>query len=335
MKVAAFDVSHWHFPLYLDALQDPGIEVVGISDTESFAGPALAQRLNCELYDSNESLLSADFDFALVFSRHSEMAEVAEQLITRGTPFLIEKPCGIDLEEVRHIRQLSERHGVYVTVPFIMRVGDLAARLGPAEGYAADSYQHLSFRFIVGPVARYERAGCGWMLDKRYAGGGSTLNLGVHFIDLISLLTGRPIAQVSAQVHTYRADVSVEELSVFTCRTDAGQIGVVETGYLYPSTADDQRDFAFSISHTSAYIRGYADQFFVKGCGQKQGRTMTIEYNTDRFYPVFLRRSWADLRAGRSPVAGLREAEHAVAVVEAGYRSASNAGTLEPVRHSF
>src|ERR1700745_3474468 len=116
MKVAAFDVSHWHFPLYLDALQDPGIEVVGISDTESFAGPALAQRLNCELYDSNESLLSADFDFALVFSRHSEMAEVAEQLITRGTPFLIEKPCGIDLEEVRHIRQLSERHGVYVTV---------------------------------------------------------------------------------------------------------------------------------------------------------------------------------------------------------------------------
>lgn len=335
MKIAAFDVSHWHFPLYLDALKDPGIEVVGISDTESFAGPTVAEILNCKLYDFNESLLAADFDFALVFSRHSEMAELAEQLITRGTPFLIEKPCGLSLEEVRRIRQLSEKYGVYVTVPFIMRVGDLVAQLRPAEGYTADGYQHLSFRFIVGPVARYERAGCGWMLDKHYAGGGSTLNVGVHFIDLISLLTRRPIAQVSAQVHAYRADISVEEQAVFTCRTDAGQIGVVETGYLYPSTAGDQRDFAFSISHASAYIRGYADQLFIKNCGQEQGRAMTIEYNTDRFYPVFLRRSWADLTAGRSPFAGLREAEHAVAVVEAGYRSASNAGALEPVQHSL
>ena len=134
------------------------------------------------------------------------------------------------------------------------------------------------------------------MLDKHYAGGGSTLNVGVHFIDLISLLTRRPIAQVSAQVHAYRADISVEEQAVFTCRTDAGQIGVVETRYLYPSTAGDQRDFAFSISHASAYIRGYADQLFIKNCGQEQGRAMTIEYNTDRFYPVFLRRSWADSR---------------------------------------
>src|SRR5215207_7097410 len=242
MKIAAFDVSHWHFPLYLDALKDPGIEVVGISDTESFAGPALAEGLNCKLYRSNESLLAADFDFALVFSRHSEMAQIAEQLITRGTPFLIEKPCGLNLEEVRRIRQLSEKYGVYVTVPFIMRVGDLAAQLRPAEGYTADGYQHLSFRFIVGPLARYERAGCGWMLDKHYAGGGSTLNVGVHFIDLMSLLTSRPIAQVSAQVHAYRGDISVEEQAVFTCRTDAGQSGVVETGYLYPSTADDQRD---------------------------------------------------------------------------------------------
>ena len=43
---------------------------------------------------SNRNLLSEDFDFALVFSRHSEMAGLAERLIARGTPFLIEKPLG-------------------------------------------------------------------------------------------------------------------------------------------------------------------------------------------------------------------------------------------------
>jgi hypothetical protein len=42
MKIAIFDVSHWHFPLYLAPLRDPGIEVVGISDTASFAGVRFA-----------------------------------------------------------------------------------------------------------------------------------------------------------------------------------------------------------------------------------------------------------------------------------------------------
>src|SRR5215212_6689992 len=133
MRIAVFDVCHWHFPLYLPALRDPGIQVVGISDTASFAGARVADQLNCKLYGSNEDLLNEDFDFALVFSRHSEMAGLAERLIARGTPFLIEKPCGLNLREVRRVRLLSEERGVYVSVPFIMRVSELAARLSPAE----------------------------------------------------------------------------------------------------------------------------------------------------------------------------------------------------------
>jgi len=62
MRIAVFDVSHWHFPLYLSALRDPGIEVVGISDTASFAGARVADQLNCKLYGSNEDLLNEDFD---------------------------------------------------------------------------------------------------------------------------------------------------------------------------------------------------------------------------------------------------------------------------------
>jgi len=335
MRIAVFDVSHWHFPLYLPALRDPDVQVIGVSDTASFAGPGFADQLNCKLYGSNEDLLKEEFDFALVFSRHSEMAGLAERLITRGIPFLIEKPCGVNLQEVRRIRQLSEKHGVYVSVPFIIRVSDLAARLSPSKGLTPEGYQHLSFRFIVGPVDRYERGGCSWMLDKRHAGGGVLLNVGVHFIDLISSLTNAPITQVSAQTRTYRPDVTVEEQAIFTCQTAAGQIGVVETGYLYPSTAEDQRDFAFSISHTSSYIRGYADQFYVKERDQQQGRATTVEYNTDEFYSVFLRRSWADLASGRPPITGLRETEHAVAVVEAAYRSAANGGAPEQVEHAL
>jgi predicted dehydrogenase len=331
MKIAIFDVSHWHFPLYIPALKDPGIEVVGLSDSASFAGARFSSLLDCKLYGSNEELLEADFDFALVLSRHSDMAELAERLISKGKPFLIEKPCGLNLVEVRRIHSLAEERGVYVSVPFIQRVSELADRLSPEAGLAPDGFQHLSFRFIVGSVARYERNGCAWMLEKQHAGGGSMLNVGIHFIDLISTLTQSPITRVAGEFRIYRPDVTVDEQAVFTCQTAAGQIGVIETGYLYPSTAGDQRDFAFSLSHRERYIRGYADQFYAKSPGQEKAFAANIEYNTDAYYPIFLRRSWAELASGRPPVAGLREAEHALAVLEAGYRSAANGGAPEDV----
>src|SRR3954465_5759961 len=81
MKIAVFDVSHWHFPLYLSALRDPGIQVVGISDTASFAGSKFADQLDCKLYGSNEDLLNEDFASAVISVRHSEMAGLAERLI--------------------------------------------------------------------------------------------------------------------------------------------------------------------------------------------------------------------------------------------------------------
>ena len=333
MKIAIFDVSHWHFPLYLAPLRDSGIEVIGISDRSAFAGERYAQQLNCRLYETNEELLKADFDFALVFSRHSDMAALAEQLINRGIPFLIEKPCGLNLQQVRRIRQLAEQRNVYVSVPFIIRVSDLAKRLSITEGFTPEGFQHFSFRFNVGSVARYEKNGCSWMLDKQQAGGGSLLNVGIHFIDLIASLTGSPITHVSAQARSFRADVTVDEQAILTCKNAAGQIGIIETGYLYPSTPDDQRDFAFSIAHTATYVRGYADQFFTKGREQQQGRSIAVEYNTDAYYPVFLRRSWEDLLKGRQPVAGLREAEHALAVIEAAYLSAAGGGTPLTVKH--
>ena len=38
MRVALLEVSHWHVPLYLDALEAPGIEVVAVSDAEHVEG---------------------------------------------------------------------------------------------------------------------------------------------------------------------------------------------------------------------------------------------------------------------------------------------------------
>src|SRR3954447_23385957 len=93
MKVALLEASHWHVPLYLDALEAPGIEVVAVSDAEHVKGEAIAARFGSKLYSSTYELLEREkVDFAFVFGRHSEMPALAEAVIARNIPFALEKP---------------------------------------------------------------------------------------------------------------------------------------------------------------------------------------------------------------------------------------------------
>ncbi len=333
MRLALFDVSHWHVPLYLPALEVPGVEVVGLCDAENFAGTRLAERLGCPLLPRDE-LMAKEFDFALVFSRHAEMAGVAQALIDRRTPFLIEKPCGLTSAAVRGLERAARAAGVFVTVPLILRVSELMARLTQDGTLSPDGYRHLSFRFVVGPIARYENSGCAWMLRADQAGGGSAINVGVHFYDLVAALTQSPVVSVSGATRSFRDDVEVEELAAFLMTTASGQVAAVTTGYLYPNTPDDQREFSFSVAHADAYLQGATGQLGVKLPGKAALSTRHVDYETDRFYPPFLADALARVRAGSPPLVGLPEAARAVAVVEAGYRSARNGGSAEPVEAS-
>ena len=84
MKVALLEASHWHVPLYLDALQAPGIEVVAVSDAEHVKGQEVAARFGCKLYSSSYELLEKEeVEFAFVFGRHSEMPKFAEAVIAK------------------------------------------------------------------------------------------------------------------------------------------------------------------------------------------------------------------------------------------------------------
>ena len=118
---------------------------------------------------------------------------------------------------------------------------------------------------------------------------------------------------------------------MYTVTMASGQIAHVHTGYLYPGTPDDQREFKFSVSHEEVHLQGFSDQIVVKSADGAL-RTTSVEYNTDCFYPVFFRDALARCREGRPPLVGLEEAVRALLVIEAGYCSAEQGGV--PVKVS-
>ncbi|MFZ4533648.1 MAG: Gfo/Idh/MocA family oxidoreductase, partial [Alsobacter sp.] len=157
MKIAIIESNHWHVPLYLDAIERSDVEVVGICDSTGQTETQLAARFRCRAYRGQADLLAANaIDFAFVFGRHSDMPELADALIARGIPFLIEKPCGVTAAEVARLALAAERRGLYVAVPFIFRLSDLGQILLASHAEAADGVDHASFRFLAGPPQRYE-----------------------------------------------------------------------------------------------------------------------------------------------------------------------------------
>ena len=334
MKVAILEASHWHVPLYLDALDaDDDISVVAVSDSENWRGPEIAARFDARLFAGWRALLEKEQpDFVFAFGPHTDMPDIARTLFDRGIPFAIEKPAGTHADTVRDLAAQAKARAHFVSVPLIFGFSDL---LGAFRGFAGGeaSWQHLSFRFIAGPVDRYLDNHCAWMLKRDVAGGGCTINLAVHFIDLFQRLTGTDVASVSARMIENRAIADVELYSLLSLENAAGQVCSIETGYTFPRGFKAQREFTFSLSSDTHYLQGRDNVLRCTPRDRSLVQDIAIDFETDRFYATFVRRTLDDYRAGRPPFADLDEMARIMAVIDAAYASHAQGGApVAPVR---
>lgn len=324
MKIALVEVSHWHVPLYLDGFRRPDLEVVGVTDQEGHRGSQIASMFGCPVFATPETLLDAvEVDLAFVFGRHSEMPRRANLFLDRRIPFSIEKPCGRTLDDVRRLRTRAEAEGAFVAVPLWSRISDLLVStrsLATASGI--DQWDQVTFRFIAGPPSRYEAAGAPWMLDPAVAGGGCMINLAAHLVDLALILLNDEVVSVYGRASDRCFHAPVEDYFLLSFQTRGGGLAVIETGYIFPMTDTEQREFSFSLSSAGHYVRSIPCGIRVYDRSRKKSADVDIRLDADVYYPLFIDRVVEDVRHGNLPVAGLREAEAIMRIVEAGYRSA-------------
>ena len=327
MKVVLLDVSHWHFPLYVDALLAADIEIVALSEPDTEIRERYASLFNARAYDDTQALLAAEsFDFALVFGRHVDMPTVAGQLIDRGIPFVIEKPAGLSAADVARMRRAVDAKGLFVTVPFVQRVSplwDLIERLKRLQGA---EFTSSAWRFFAGPPARYPTVGCGWMLDPSLSGGGCLINLAHHFIDLAAFAVNQPFETVMARTSNALHGSGVEDQALVSLATGQGRTGLVETGYCFPNTPA-KREYSFSLVSKSHYLQSQATGVLVHAADAEAPELIEFDLDSDPYYGIFLQRTFADLAAGRAPVAGLDALEATMRVIDAGYRSVALEGS--------
>ncbi|MCO5065264.1 MAG: hypothetical protein M9924_12745 [Rhizobiaceae bacterium] len=317
MRVVFFGASHWHFDLYFVPFSDvPGVELVGISDPNPDVVKEMSARLGCEGDVDFKRLcrrLKPDFVFAL--GRHIDMPDEAEFLIAEGIPFALEKPCGMTQAAVEAIAARAEKSGSFAAVPLVMRNGDFTDHL--LRQKSEEDFHYMSFRFIAGFPARYIAAGCEWMLDPALSGGGSTINLAVHFFDLGLRLLGPGTRVLSATMANTAWNFPVEDYSLVTLERD-GALCVIETGYLYPApTSSFDMHYAFRSPHhyTIAHDPGTVESL------ENDGASRTWESVTTNVphYRTFVFDVLERARTGAKPLASLSDMIPVMGLIEDAY----------------
>ncbi|MFM9887500.1 MAG: Gfo/Idh/MocA family protein [Burkholderiales bacterium] len=246
IRVAGIEVSHWHAlhdAAYLrHLLAMPDVSLVGVQDSDA----GIAQKRAAEVgnppvfTDYHHMLKETKPDFVIALGRHRQMARIAHDLLDQGVPFLMEKPMGINADEVQSIADKAARLKVYVAVPLSQRYQPFAIRA--RELLAAGRFGPVSHIYVrinrPGP-ARFSAWDSPWMLDPAEAGGGCLRNLGSHAFDIFLHLTGEDARVTGAQFSRRAHGNRVDDYASVLIRSTSGILGTVEVGNCFPRVGTD------------------------------------------------------------------------------------------------
>jgi predicted dehydrogenase len=317
VRIAFFGVGHWHAPLYYrPAAGLVAHEIVGVSDGD----PSVAERVGGELgvpgYVEPEQLLARRPEFAFAFGPHADMPALGGLLVEAGVPFVIEKPAGLRADDVKRLRDRARSRGLHVGTGFNFRVSDWFQRLRDLT--ADDPATVARFSFISGPPGRYRQLGCDWMLDPTRSGGGCTINLAGHLVDMFRIFTGSEPSVHSALMSNLSWGEPVEDYSAIALRS-ASATGMVETGYGFPAELGGF-DQLFSLRTARKYVVVRSDDVVeITDASTFRVEVFRTPTGNFRWYAAFVAESLERYQQGLPPVADLDDLLAAMRVIDAAY----------------
>ncbi|MCA9512815.1 MAG: Gfo/Idh/MocA family oxidoreductase [Myxococcales bacterium] len=142
--------------------------------------------------DPDDALADPSVDLVVIATRHDSHAELACRALRAGKAVWLEKPVGLDLDEVDAVAAAARETGGFLTVGYNRRA---SAHVRAVRDAFAGRGAPLSIQYTV--AAGPPPAGT-WITDPR-TGGGRVVGELCHFVDLCTHLVGAPPARVFAQ----------------------------------------------------------------------------------------------------------------------------------------
>ncbi|GGM85511.1 Gfo/Idh/MocA family protein [Dactylosporangium sucinum] len=219
---------------HADAIvRHPRLRVAAVVDSVPAVAAALAARLDpppvvCSTLA--DALAAGDIDLVAICTPSGLHVEAAEETLRAGAHLLVEKPLDVALPKARAFAKVAaeaEARGLACAVVSQHRFDPalVAVRQAAEEGRLG----RLTSAVVSMPWFReqsyYDSAD--WRGTWSYDGGGALANQGIHLVDQMLALLGRP-AEVSAQTARVSHErIEVEDLAVATIRFASGALAVL------------------------------------------------------------------------------------------------------------
>ena len=169
-----------------------------------------------ELYDDYRALIAADAaDAYLVTTSLETHHDIAVRALERGRHVLMEKPLAVTVRAARRMVDAAAAGGAVLATAENARylLETRAAHWAVASGLLGTPQMVLGGGIGAGVWSpNYVIAETPWRHEKRRAGGGPVIDLGVHRFDVLRYVCG-PIATVSGQVRTFEPERILRDLT--------------------------------------------------------------------------------------------------------------------------
>lgn len=333
--------AHYHAHAWAEAARgsDDG-DLVGIWDDDPERGREAAERYGVPFVDDLDDLLGRVDAVGITAETISHPALV-ERAAGAGVHVLCEKPAAVDLAAFGRIAVAVQRAGIAFAQSFpkrldpaslalreivedgrLGRVGLLRVRHGHSQGLDA------AFRAT-------------WFTDPARSGGGALLDEGVHALDFVAWLLGRP-AWLRAAVSNAQLGLPVDDTALVIAGYPDGRLAELAISWAFVAADSSievhgERGSAV-LGGVDLASRDLASEPPLRVCVERpsagrrrawQAIDVRPAFQGGDFHQLPVRRFLADLRHGRQPDIGLDDARRSLELVAAASEAARTGGTVE------
>lgn len=218
-----------HLPGYAN---NRNVELVAVADpTVARHKEVLAQYPDVRAYKTHRSMLAKeDLDVVSVCSPNVYHAKQVIAALDARCHVLCEKPMALKLDDADAMIDAAKRARRKLMIGFTHRLlrGNQQCKQILTERALGKPFM-MRVRFAHGgPMEGWAKSG--WFYDKRLAGGGALLDMGIHAIDLCLWMMG-PVKSVSAITGTLVKKIPVDDNAVLNLEFKNGALGYIEVGW--------------------------------------------------------------------------------------------------------
>ena len=189
---------------HVEALRRLGVRVAGVVGSSPERARAKADETGLHVYDDMDALLSDDaVDAVHIASPNDVHAEQANAVIAAGRHVICEKPLGLDSSQTTDLTGRAEAagvvHAVCLNVRFYPLVHEMRALVANGDIGAP--------RLVSGSYLQdwlLLNTDWNWRLEPDRAGAlRAVADIGSHWLDLATFVTGLRVEAVMADLHTF------------------------------------------------------------------------------------------------------------------------------------